>query len=135
MRRTVDREATAEDANDAVGDLDVEQDLSIVGAGSGVTLVTGGPNWEDRLFEARSSPALRLEASGLSLSGGNPSPAVGASEGGAIYFEALSGQLELRDVGGGQPGLVRRHRHDLVLSRHDRGGRIGDRSGQGHADN
>jgi uncharacterized repeat protein (TIGR01451 family) len=88
----------AEDTNDAVGDLDVTQDLTIVGAGSGVTLVTGGQNWQDRLFEARSSPALRLEASGLALSGGNPSPTLGASEGGAIYFEALSGQLELRDV-------------------------------------
>jgi len=87
-----------DDADDAVGDLDVEQDLTIVGAGSGVTFVKGGTNWQDRLLEARSSPARRLEASGLTLSGGSPSPTVGTSEGGAIYFEALGGQLELRDV-------------------------------------
>jgi len=87
-----------EDADAAVGDLDVTEDLTIAGAGSGGTSVTGGANWQDRILEARSSRALQLGVSGVAFSGGNPSPTVGTSEGGALYFEALSGQLDLRDV-------------------------------------
>jgi CSLREA domain-containing protein len=81
-----------------VGDLDIGTDLTIQGAGSGVTIVDGnGALTGDRVFQVLNS-VQTVTFSGMTIrSGQSLSSTVGVIGGGGIYMEG-AGHLRLSDV-------------------------------------
>jgi CSLREA domain-containing protein len=87
--------ASGEDAA-ASGDLDVTNDLTVVGAGSSSTIVDGAEN--DRLFDVFGN-STKLALTGMTLTGGNePNGSAVNSVGAAIALEDVS---VLNNVSGG----------------------------------
>lgn len=79
-----------------LGDLDIADDLTIQGAGSGVTIVDGnGAATGDRVFQILSS-AKETSLSGLTIRGGKKVATF--DEGGGLYWEGEGGHLHLHDV-------------------------------------
>jgi CSLREA domain-containing protein len=87
-----------------VGDLDIKHDLTIQGAGSGVTIIDGnGSVTHDRVFQILST-VQNLTLSGMTIRNGEslsrptptptPAPTLG---GGGLYIEG-AGQVHLSDV-------------------------------------
>jgi len=79
------------DSAAAVGDLDIADDVTVSGAGQGVTVIAS--TVDDRVFELLG--ALSLSVSDLSISGGNPG---GTVIGGGILAVDLSSVVVLTDV-------------------------------------
>src|SRR5438552_12851755 len=86
------------DNNSLVGDLDIADDLTIQGAGSGLSIVDGnGAVTGDRVFKILSSANV-VGLSGLTIRHGQSlSSTVGVIGGGGLYIEG-AGQLQLSDV-------------------------------------
>ena len=86
------------DDNALVGDLDIAHDLTIQGAGSGLSIVDGnGAVTGDRVFKILSSANV-VRLSGLTIRHGQSlSSTVGVIGGGGLYMEG-AGQLQLSDV-------------------------------------
>ena len=79
-----------------LGDLDIADDLTIQGAGSGVTIVDGnGAVTGDRVFQILSS-AKETGLSGLTIRGGKKVATF--DEGGGLYWEGGGNHLRLNDV-------------------------------------
>lgn len=81
-----------------VGDLDIKHDITIIGAGSGATIVDGnGSVTQDRVFEILTN-AQNVTLSGMTIrSGVSLSSTVGVIGGGGVYMEG-SGHLDLTNV-------------------------------------
>lgn len=81
-----------------LGDLDIKTDLTIVGAGSGATIVDGnGAVTNDRVFKVLSS-AQNVSFSGLTIRGGRSfSSTAGTIGGGGLYIEGTP-QVRLSNV-------------------------------------
>jgi len=86
------------DDNALVGDYDIANDLTLLGAGSGATIVDGnGAVSHDRVFQILNT-AHTVTLSGLTIRGGlSLSSTVGIIGGGGIYMEG-TGHLHLSDV-------------------------------------
>jgi hypothetical protein len=83
----------------ATGDLNIFEDLTIVGAGSSSTIVKAASGWDDRLFSAQAkfpsnSVLQNLTLRGFTVTGGNAD----MDGGGAIRIYGLAGQLLMSDV-------------------------------------
>jgi len=79
-----------------LGDLDIADDLTIQGAGSGATIVDGnGAVTGDRVFQILSS-AKETSLSGLTIRNGKKVATF--DEGGGLYWEGGGGHLYLHDV-------------------------------------
>jgi CSLREA domain-containing protein len=80
------------DDADVLGDLDIADDLTIQGAGSGVTIVNGnGAVTGDRVFQILSS-AKETSLSGLTIGAGRKVTNT-FDEGGGLYWEGGGGSL------------------------------------------
>lgn len=80
-----------------LGDLDITDDLTIQGAGSGVTIVDGnGTVTADRVFQILAS-AKETTFSGLTIRNGQKT-ASAFDEGGGLYWDGGGGHLLLSDV-------------------------------------
>ena len=78
----------------ATGDLDITSDLTITGAGSASTVVTGDATWDDRIMQMVSFPTIgAVSISGLTMKGGH-TPA-GENGGG---LEGSAGTVTLNDL-------------------------------------
>lgn len=86
------------DDNALVGDLDIGHDLTIQGAGSGVTIVDGnGAVTGDRVFQILNT-AQNVTLSGMMIRNGQSlSSTIGVIGGGGLYMEGR-GHLRLSDV-------------------------------------
>jgi CSLREA domain-containing protein len=85
-----------DDDADVLGDLDIADDLTIRGAGSGLTIVDGnGAVTNDRVFQILSS-AKETSFSGLTIRNGKKVATF--DEGGGLYWDGGGGQLHLSDV-------------------------------------
>ena len=79
-----------------LGDLDIADDLTIQGAGSGVTIVDGnGAVTGDRVFQILAN-AKDISLSGLTIRNGKKVATF--DEGGGLYWEGGGGHLHLHDV-------------------------------------
>ena len=79
-----------------LGDLDITDNLTIQGAGSGVTIVDGnGVVTGDRVFQITSN-AKETTISGLTIRNGKKVTTFG--EGGGLYWDGGGGHLHLKDV-------------------------------------
>jgi len=88
---------SGDDDADVLGDLDIADDLTIQGAGSGATIVDGnGAVTGDRVFQVLSS-AKEASFSGLTIRHGKK-VANTFDEGGGLYWEGGGGHLSLIDV-------------------------------------
>src|SRR2546428_4296509 len=76
----------------ATGDLDITDDVTIIGAGADSTIVDG--NGIDRVFEI-ANPASTVAISSLTIRNGDPGPVAGDTDGGGLYNQ---GTLTLSDV-------------------------------------
>ena len=83
----------------AQGDLDITSDVTIIGAGAGLTVIDAGGvgGLNDRIFEVKSSSDLDLSL--LTLTGGNSTPS-----GGAIYAYGNSLNLDQVAIVGNHTG-------------------------------
>ena len=100
-------------ADDAaqVGDLDIVDDLTIQGAGSGVTIIDGnGAATGDRVFQILSS-AKNVTLNGLTIRNGKRVATF--DEGGGLYWEGHNSRLRLTDVV--RQITVRQDQHDALL--------------------
>src|SRR5258706_1341488 len=81
-----------------VGDLDIQHNVTIQGAGPGLTIIDGnGAVTGDRVFDVRNTTTL-VTLQGLTIRGGNRKPAGGAPyAGGGVYAQG-HGELKLTDV-------------------------------------
>ena len=86
------------DNNSVVGDLDINHDLTIQGAGSGVTIIDGnGAVTGDRVFQVLTT-ANAVTLTGMTIRNGQSlSSTVGVIGGGGLYMEG-AGHLSLSDV-------------------------------------
>ncbi|HEX9076855.1 MAG TPA: choice-of-anchor Q domain-containing protein [Anaerolineae bacterium] len=86
------------DDNALVGDLDIGHDLTLQGAGSGVTIVDGnGAVTRDRVFQILNT-VQNVTLSGMTIRNGQSlSSTVGVIGGGGLYMEG-AGHLHLSDV-------------------------------------
>ena len=83
---------------DVLGDLDITDDLTIQGAGSGVTIVDGnGGVTGDRVFQVLAS-AKDTSISGLTIRNGKKVAKVFDEGGGLLWEGAISGSLHLSDL-------------------------------------
>jgi CSLREA domain-containing protein len=86
-----------DDDLDVLGDLDITDDLTIQGAGSGVTIVDGnGAVTGDRVFQVLAS-AKETSLSGLTIRNGKKVKNT-FDEGGGLYWDGGGGHLQLNDV-------------------------------------
>ena len=67
--------------DDSIGDLDIRQDIEIIGGGKDSTFITASSSLNDRLFEIHLTSVHNVVFSGFTLSGGQ------ADEGAAIYSD------------------------------------------------
>src|SRR6267378_3746847 len=81
-----------------VGDLDIKHDLTIQGAGSGVTIIDGnGSVTHDRVFQILST-VQNVTLSGMTIRNGESlNSTVGVIGGGGLYIEG-AGAVHLSDV-------------------------------------
>lgn len=86
------------DDNALVGDLDIGHDMTIQGAGSGVTIIDGnGAVTGDRVFQILNT-AQNVTLSGMTIRNGQSlSSTVGVIGGGGLYIEG-AGQVQLSNV-------------------------------------
>ncbi len=80
---------TGIDSTAAAGDLDINDPLTLIGAGADVTLIQG--SMSDRIFEIRSTATVTI--SGVTIKGGSS-----VQDGGGVYVSSSSAKLILDAV-------------------------------------
>ena len=104
-RLTIPRHPAESDigTNSAVGDLDVTQDLDLIGAGARSTVISGAPGLGDRMVQIEGGPSVDVLVDGVTITGGKSGERGGGirSWSSLVVRESTVRDNTTREIGGG----------------------------------